>query len=96
MIYVCHLNRIDIDRNFIYACSIYVIYFEYFVLTYVHSIHMCIYIYTSSIRHGMYMYIMNIYVYISYILDIYLRYFVLDIQITLDEVVLLDRCLSHE
>jgi hypothetical protein len=44
----------------------------------------------------MYMYIMNIYVYISYILDIYLRYFVLDIQITLDEVVLLDRCLSHE
>lgn len=65
-----------------------------FLLMYI--VYICVYIYTSSIRHGMYMYIMNICVYISYILDIYLRYFVLDIQITLDEVVLLDRCLSHE
>jgi hypothetical protein len=48
MIYVCHLNRIDIDHNIIYACSIYVIYFEYFVLTYVHSIHMYIYIHLPS------------------------------------------------
>jgi hypothetical protein len=67
MIYVCHLNRIDIDHNIIYACSIYVIYFEYFVLTYVHSIHMYIYIY---IFHQTW----NVYVYYEYIC-LYIIYF---------------------